>query len=108
MRLEETADVFKALGDEHRLKILHFLATRDPACCSTGAGICGCDLQDLTGLAQPTVSHHMKLLLSAGLVTGEKRGKWTYYTLSARGLEVARQGIAFLLSHAPQAAQEAV
>jgi len=94
-------EVFKALGDEHRLKILHFLATGDPACCSTGQGICGCDVQDATGLAQATVSHHMKVLTQAGLVRGEKRGRWVYYRLSPEGFEVARDAAQHYLTHIP-------
>lgn len=86
-------DIFKALGDEHRLKILQFIATGDPACCSTGEGICACDIIDEVGLAQPTVSHHMKILVDAQLVRGEKRGRWVYYSLNQEGF---RQAQAFL------------
>ena len=85
---EGAAWVFKALSDPARLKILAHLASGDPGCC--GDGICACDLEAITGLSQPTVSHHMKCLASAGLVRGEKRGKWMYYALDARGFEVAK------------------
>jgi ArsR family transcriptional regulator, arsenate/arsenite/antimonite-responsive transcriptional repressor len=84
------ADVFKALGDEHRLRMLEFIATRDPGCCRTGEGICACDVQDFIGLAQPTVSQHLKILVNAGLLDVERRGKWNYYTLNARGFARAR------------------
>jgi ArsR family transcriptional regulator len=87
------ADLFKALGDEHRLKILRFIATGNPACCATGDGICACDLIDEVGLAQATVSHHMKILADAQLVRGEKRGRWVYYSLNQEGF---RHALSFL------------
>ncbi|PTA68542.1 ArsR/SmtB family transcription factor [Deinococcus arcticus] len=107
MDFDGTATVFKALGDAHRLRALHFLATADAGCCSTGQGVCTCDVQQQLGLSQPTTSHHMKLLVEAGLVHAEKRSKWTYYTLSPRGLLVARTALDGLLAAAPSA-QEAI
>jgi ArsR family transcriptional regulator, arsenate/arsenite/antimonite-responsive transcriptional repressor len=86
--LEGVAWVFKALSDPTRLKILRHLASDAVGCC--GDGICGCDLEELTGLSQPTVSHHVKCLVSAGLVQSEKRGKWMYYSLDAKGFKAAR------------------
>ena len=86
--LEGAAWVFKALSDPARLKILQFLASGQAGCC--GDGVCGCDLEEVTGLSQPTVSHHMKCLASAGLVTSEKRGKWMYYALDTRGFGMAK------------------
>ena len=86
--LEHTAWVFKALSDPARLKIVAHLASGAAGCC--GDGICACDLEAVTGLSQPTVSHHMKCLASAGLVRGERRGKWMYYALDERGLRVAQ------------------
>lgn len=108
MNFDETASVFKALGDTHRLRALHFLATADAGCCSTGQGICTCDVQERLGLSQPTTSHHMKILVDAGLVDAEKRSKWTYYTLSAQGLLIVRSALDRLLAAAPQAQKEAV
>jgi len=108
MKFDETAEVFKALGDPHRLKALHFLATADSACCSTGQGVCTCDVQDHLGLSQPTTSHHMKLLVEAGLVDAQKRGRYTYYTLSPRGFEVARLALSSLAAALPAAIKEAV
>ncbi|ACO47665.1 metalloregulator ArsR/SmtB family transcription factor [Deinococcus deserti] len=90
MEFDTTAEVFKALGDPHRLKALHFLATATPGCCQNGESVCACDLVDHLGLAQPTVSHHMRLLVNAGLVTAEKRGRWTHYTLSLQGLDTVQ------------------
>jgi ArsR family transcriptional regulator, arsenate/arsenite/antimonite-responsive transcriptional repressor len=86
--LDGVAWVFKALSDPARLKILAHLASDATGCC--GDGICACDLEAVTGLSQPTVSHHMKCLMSAGLVTGEKRGKWMYYSLEARGFNAVK------------------
>lgn len=89
-QLEAAAWVFKALSDPTRLKILYHLSSDlDGQCCGTEDGICACDLETLTGLAQPTVSHHMKCLISANLVVGEKRGKWVYYRLDPRGFGLA-------------------
>jgi len=85
MDFDLTAEVFKALGDAHRLKALHFLATATPDCCQGPDGVCACDLVTHLGLAQPTVSHHMRLLTQAGLVTATKRGRWVHYALSAEG-----------------------
>ncbi len=89
LNAEGLAWLFKALSDPARLRILHHLASGVPGCC--GDGVCGCDLEAVTGLTQPTVSHHMKCLASAGLVTAEKRGKWMYYALDLRGFAVLQR-----------------
>lgn len=75
------ARLFKALADENRLHILELLQ---------GGERCACVLLENLHLSQPTLSHHMKILCDAGLVTGRKEGKWVYYTLNrdtARELE---------------------
>jgi ArsR family transcriptional regulator len=72
---EATAELFKALGDPARVRLVNLLATAD-------GPVCMCDLIEPVGLAQPTVSHHMKKLLDAGLVEREQRGKWAYFSLS--------------------------
>ena len=69
----ELAKVFKALGDPTRVKLLSMIVG------SSAGEMCVCDLTDPVGLSQPTVSHHMKLLVEAGLVIREQRGKWVYY-----------------------------
>ena len=69
-----TAELFKALGDPARVKAVNLLAT-------SGEPVCICNLVEPLGLSQPTVSHHMKKLLDAGLVEREQRGKWAYFTL---------------------------
>jgi ArsR family transcriptional regulator len=69
-----TARLFKALADPHRVKIINLLATSpDP--------VCVCEFIGPLGLSQPTVSHHLKKLLDAGLVEREQRGTWAYYSL---------------------------
>lgn len=82
--VEELACLFKALADPMRLRILQHLTS---ACCA--GQVCACDLEQLTGLTQPTVSHHMKCLISAGLVVAQKEGRWVNYTLNHATVEKA-------------------
>jgi len=70
-----TAQVFRALGDPHRVRIVNLLA-------NAGRAVCVCDLTPSLGLAQPTVSHHLKKLLNAGLLEREQRGVWAYYSVN--------------------------
>src|SRR5689334_14817978 len=77
LRPRATADyarLFKALGDETRLEMLGLLA-------AAGTELCACDIEGHFELSQPTISHHLKILREAGLVTGERRGTWVYYAL---------------------------
>jgi len=69
-----TAEVFKALADPARVRIVNVLAT-------SGEPVCVCHLVEPLGLSQPTVSHHLKKLTEAGLLEREQRGKWAYYAL---------------------------
>ncbi|MBQ0828603.1 ArsR/SmtB family transcription factor [Streptomyces tagetis] len=71
----ELAKVFKALGDPARIRLLSMIASR------AGGEICVCDLTPAFDLSQPTISHHLKLLKQAGLITSERRGTWVYYRL---------------------------
>lgn len=88
---EATVWVFKALSDPTRLKILaHLSRNLGGRCSGPEPGVCACDLEAVTGLSQPTVSHHMKCLISAHLVRGEKRGKWMYYRIDPRGFALIR------------------
>ena len=87
------AEVFKALGDQQRLMMLSFIARSDSSCCLTKHGVCACDLQVVSGLSQPTVSHHLKILADAGLITATKRGRWVYYALSHQGSSIARAAL---------------
>jgi ArsR family transcriptional regulator, arsenate/arsenite/antimonite-responsive transcriptional repressor len=75
-----TADVFKALGDPARVRIVNILAT-------SGEPVCVCHLIEPLGLAQPTVSHHLKKLTDAGLLEREQRGKWAYFSLRPQAVE---------------------
>jgi ArsR family transcriptional regulator len=77
----QLARSFKALGDPTRIRLLSLIAAAD------GGEACICDLTDPVGLSQPTVSHHMKLLVDAGLVTREQRGKWAYYAVVRPALD---------------------
>lgn len=78
---EATAALFKALADPARVRIINVLATSD------GEPVCICHLTEPLGLSQPTVSHHMKRLLDAGLVEREQRSKWAYFSLKADAVE---------------------
>ncbi|GGM63037.1 ArsR/SmtB family transcription factor [Microbacterium saperdae] len=80
---QQIAKVFKALGDPTRVRLLSLIAA------STDGELCVCDLTDPVGLSQPTVSHHMKQLVDAGLATREQRGKWAYYRVTGGALETA-------------------
>lgn len=80
----QTDLIFKALSSKPRREILTLLATGvgegDPRCCSPDE-VCACVFVERLGLTAPTVSHHMKALTDAGLVSGEKRGSWVYYRM---------------------------
>lgn len=87
---ERLARIFKALGDPTRVRLLSLVAAH------TDAEACICDLTEPVGLSQPTVSHHMKQLTEAGLVTREQRGKWAYFRVADDALvQVARSLAAF-------------
>lgn len=77
---QRLAWMFKALGDPTRVRLLSMIAAQ------SGGEACVCDLTEPVGLAQPTVSHHMKQLVDAGLVTREQRGKRAYYALVPEAL----------------------
>jgi len=76
--------IFKALASGVRREIITILATvsgdGDDRCC--GDEVCACTFSEKLGLGAPTISHHMKTLLDAGLLTAEKRGLWVYYRLA--------------------------
>jgi len=77
----ELERLFKALADRHRLQILNCLLQAD------GEPVCVCEFQPLLGIKQPTVSHHLKQLVDAGLLEREKRGTYAYYQLKPGTLE---------------------
>ncbi|WP_462418685.1 ArsR/SmtB family transcription factor [Kytococcus sp. Marseille-QA3725] len=72
---ERSASVLKALAHPVRLRLVSAIRT------ASGAEACVCDLQEVVGLSQSTVSHHLRLLVEAGLLRREKRGQWSWYTL---------------------------
>lgn len=69
------AAVLKAVADPVRLRLLAYIVDNG------GADVCICDMPLAVGMSQPTVSHHMKKLTEAGLVTRQQRGRWVYFTL---------------------------
>ena len=83
----QLASSLKALADPARLRIISMVAAHD------GAEACVCDLTEPLGLGQPTVSHHLKILVEAGYLTRSKRGTWAYYRLVPGALD----GVARLL-----------
>jgi len=72
---------FKALSDPNRLRILSIVSS------SPEAETCVCDLSEPLNLGQPTVSHHLKIMVEAGLLNREKRGVWAYYSLVPGALD---------------------
>ena len=77
----------KALADPIRLRLVSLLA------CSDSGEICACDLPQLLGRKQPTISHHLKLLAEAGLIDREQRGKWAWFRLKQDGLDEIRTAL---------------
>lgn len=78
---------FKALADPARLRLLSMIAAHE------SGEACVCDLTEPLGLSQPTVSHHMKVLREAGMVTGDRRGTWVYYRLVPGALDTLRNAL---------------
>lgn len=85
---ELLASQFKALADPTRLRILSIVSS------NPNAETCVCDLPGPLELSQSTISHHLKILLDAGIVTREKRGVWSYYSLVSGSLESLAQSLA--------------
>ena len=77
----DLARVLKALADPVRLQLVSMVAAHD------GGEACVCDLTDPLGLTQPTISHHLKVLVEAGILTRDKRGVWAYYALVPSALD---------------------
>ncbi|WP_438853537.1 ArsR/SmtB family transcription factor [Agromyces sp. M3QZ16-3] len=87
-RAEGLAASFKALADPTRLRLLSIVAK------SEGEEACVCDLTEPVGLSQPTVSHHLKILATAGFLERSKRGTWAYYKLVPGALDRMSQLLA--------------
>ena len=83
----ELAKRFAALGDPVRLRLLSLLATAADGC------VCACDLVEPVGKSQPTVSHHLKILREAGLITSERRGVNVWYAAVPSALELLRDAL---------------
>lgn len=79
---------FKALGDPNRLRILSIISSNQ------NAETCVCDLPAPLGLKQPTVSHHLKVLVDAGILHREKRGVWAYFSVIPGALDSLASALA--------------
>jgi len=77
----DLARTLKAIADPARLRLLSMIAAHE------GGEACVCDLTEPLGLSQPTVSHHLKVLVDAGLLTRDKRGVWAYFALVPEALD---------------------
>jgi ArsR family transcriptional regulator len=78
--------VFAALSDPVRLRLLSLVAAHDE--------VCSCDLEQPLGKSQPTISHHTKALADAGLIAGEKRGRWMMWRIVPERLAALRAALA--------------
>jgi ArsR family transcriptional regulator len=85
-RRDCTVLLFRALGDPTRLEIFRLIAAQPQP-------ICVCDVVDRFDVRQPTISHHLKVLREAGLVTVSRRGVWAYYAADPRGLALLRASL---------------
>lgn len=94
----DCAALFKALGDETRLKIFGMLSQRE---------VCACDLLAELDITQPTLSHHMKVLTGCGLVNARKDGSWMRYTASAGQLDRMQSFLEARKATAPAGQSEA-
>jgi ArsR family transcriptional regulator, arsenate/arsenite/antimonite-responsive transcriptional repressor len=77
----DLASILKALADPTRLRLVSMVAAHE------GGEACVCDLTEPLGLTQPTISHHLKVLVDTGIFTRDQRGKWAYYALVPRALD---------------------
>lgn len=73
---QEAATLFKALSDANRLRIVRLIANTE--------NMCACNILEAFDITQPTLSHHMKVLCSCGLVDGRKEGNWMHYSLNRK------------------------
>ncbi len=79
---EEAIDLFKALSDPMRLQILVLISDKE---------ICACKILDYLSISQPTLSHHMKILMSCKLVVGRKEATWMHYTINKKMVKKLHQ-----------------
>ena len=84
---EKLARTLKAIADPARLRLISMVAAHDDA------EACVCDLTEPLGLSQPTVSHHLKVLVDAGILSRDKRGTWAYYRLVPGALDALAHSV---------------
>ncbi|MFO7547113.1 MAG: metalloregulator ArsR/SmtB family transcription factor [Trueperaceae bacterium] len=101
-------DQLRLIADPTRYRIVRFLAAPVQSCCIREDGVCACDLESHLGLSQPTVSHHMRLLVGAGLVRAERRGRWVYYELQTDAMRALAAGLTTLADQAEANGRPAV
>ena len=80
---QEIAGLFKALGDPTRYEIFRLITAQPNS-------VCVCHITDCFAVSQPTISHHLKVLREAGLITVSRQGVWAYYAVDPRGVERLR------------------
>ena len=83
---EDLAAVFAAMADPVRLRLLSLVAE--------AGELCSCNLEEPLGKSQPTISHHTKVLAEAGLIRGEKRGRWVWWRIVPERLDAVRNSLA--------------
>jgi ArsR family transcriptional regulator len=84
---ETLAAGFKVLSDPVRLRLLSLIAN------TPDGEVCACDLTEPIGRSQPTVSHHLSILVGAGLIEREQRGKWAWYRVIPERVQVLRDAL---------------
>jgi ArsR family transcriptional regulator len=90
----DLADALKVLADPARLRLLSLVASAE------SGEACACDLVEPLGRSQPTVSHHLSMLVDAGFLTREKRGRWAWYQIVPERLEMLRAALGPTPTHA--------
>lgn len=93
MDYEKYAKIAKALSEPKRVKILDMLSCGE---------MCACDILEHFDFTQPTLSHHIKILVEAGLVIAEKSGTWQHYSINEQVSEQYIQGTVHLLTHSSE------
>ena len=86
------ATMLKALGDPTRLEIMRMVAAQS-------GPVCACDIVDSFELSQPTISHHLKILRDAGLLTSRRSGLWSFYEPDREGLEQIAEFPSLIIEH---------
>lgn len=83
----QLAQLFRVLGEPARLQILNLIAAQ------ASEEVCACELVEALGLAQPTVSHHLKVMYKAGLLSRDRRGTWIYYRIVPERIAALRRAL---------------